>query len=123
VRFAGTRRDLGDVLAALDVFVLPSLWEGLPLSLILAMGAGRAVVVTAVGGVPEIVRDGATGLVVAPGDPKALGGALARLVCDPAERDRLGKAAREFALPRFSVDGYVTALTALYERLLEARAA
>jgi glycosyltransferase involved in cell wall biosynthesis len=118
VHFLGARRDLGSLLAAVDVFVMPSLWEGLPLSMVLAMGAGLPVVATRVAGIPEVVQDDVTGLLVPPGDATALGAALARLVADRSVGQRLGAAAREFVRPRFGVDGYVSAVTALYDRLL-----
>lgn len=118
VHFLGPRRDLGDLLGAIDAFVMPSLWEGLPLSLVLAMGAGLPVVATAVAGIPEVVDDGRTGLLVPPGDRAALGSALAALVDDEVARARLGDAARASVLPRFNVDGYVQSIVALYDRLL-----
>ena len=121
VHFAGARRDLGNVLASIDVFVMPSLWEGLPLSLVLAMGAGLPVVATAVAGIPEVVANGERGLLVAPGDVDGLGAALARVFGDAAERTRLGDAARAFVRPRFGVDNYVSSVTALYDRLLAAQ--
>src|SRR5207247_7695263 len=83
VHFLGVRRDVGNVLNASDVFVLPSLWEGLPLALVLAMGAGVPVVSTTVGGIPEIVEDGRTGLLVPPADSAELGRGLSRLLTDP----------------------------------------
>ena len=118
VHFLGVRRDLGDLLAAVDLFVMPSLWEGLPLSMVLAMGAGLPVVATRVAGIPEVVRDGVTGVLVPPADVPALGSALTRLVSDPALRRTLGAAAAAFVRPRFGVDGYVDAVTGLYDRLL-----
>jgi glycosyltransferase involved in cell wall biosynthesis len=118
VHFLGARRDLGDLLGASDLFVMPSLWEGLPLSMILALGAGLGVVATRVAGIPEVVKDGETGLLVPPGDPRALGDALARLVADEELRARLGASARAFVVPRFGVDGYVASVSALYDRLL-----
>lgn len=118
VHFLGARRDLGDLLAAIDLFVMPSLWEGLPLSMVLAMGAGLPVIATRVAGIPEVVRDGTTGLLVPPADVPALGAALARLVSDPALRRSLGAAAAAFVRPRFGVDGYVDAVSGLYDRLL-----
>ena len=121
VHFVGPRRDLGNLLSASDLFVMPSLWEGLPLSMILAMGAGLAVVATRVAGIPEVVRDGETGLLVSPADPPGLGGAMARLVGDPTLRARLGSAAKAFVLPRFGVDNYVASVSALYDRLLTAK--
>jgi glycosyltransferase involved in cell wall biosynthesis len=100
---------------------MPSLWEGLPLSMILALGAGMGVVATRVAGIPEVVRDGHTGLLVPPANAGALGAALARLVAEPSLRARLGAAAREFVRPRFGVDGYVEAVSSLYDRLLAAK--
>ena len=121
VHFLGARRDLGNLLAAMDVFVLPSLWEGLPLSLVLAMGAGVPVVATNVAGIPEVVEEGRTGLLVPPADSAALGRALARLFGDASLRQRLGRDARAAVLPRFGVDGYVSSVTHLYDRLLSKR--
>lgn len=121
VHFLGARRDLGNLLAASDVFVMPSLWEGLPLSMVLAMGGGVPVVATRVAGIPEIVKDGETGLLVHPGDSSALGAALARLAADASLRARLGAAAREYVRPRFGADGYVASVTALYDRLLASK--
>jgi glycosyltransferase involved in cell wall biosynthesis len=118
VHFLGARRDLGNLLAAMDVFVLPSLWEGLPLSMVLAMGAGVPVVATAVAGIPEVVADGRTGLLVAPADARALGSALERLFVDPDLRRRIGAEARAAVLPRFGVDRYVESIVSLYDRLL-----
>jgi glycosyltransferase involved in cell wall biosynthesis len=121
VHFTGIRRDVGNVLAALDMFVMPSLWEGLPLALVHAMGAGLPVVASAVAGVPEVVQHGQTGMLVQPGDVDGLAAALERLVHDPAERSRLGLAARDYVRPRFGVDGFVGSTTALYDRLLAAK--
>jgi len=119
VHFAGARRDLGNVLSAFDVFVLPSLWEGLPLSLVLAMGASLPVVATAVAGVPEVVEHGKTGWLVPPGDVSSLAEALSMLAVNPDLRARLGGAARGAVLTKFGVDAYVEALSTLYDRLLE----
>jgi glycosyltransferase involved in cell wall biosynthesis len=123
VHFLGARRDLGDLLSAMDIFVLPSLWEGLPLSLVLAMGAALPVVSTRVAGIPEVVTDGETGLLVPPSDAPSLGAALARLAGSADERARLGRAGQAFVRPRFGIDGYVAAITGLYERLLAREAA
>jgi glycosyltransferase involved in cell wall biosynthesis len=118
VHFLGPRRDLGNLLAAMDVFVLPSLWEGLPLSMVLAMGAGVPVVATRVAGIPEVVDDGRTGLLVPPGDAEALGAALARVLNEPELRRRMSEEARASVLPRFGVNRYVDSVVALYDRLL-----
>ena len=122
VHFVGARRDLGDLLAAMDVFVLPSLWEGLPLSLVLAMGAGVPVVSTTVAGIPEVVQDGKTGWLVAPGEVAELGDAIARVLNDPQTSARMAADARAQVVPRFNVDGYVAAVVGLYDRLLADRA-
>jgi len=118
VHFLGARRDLGNLLAAIDLFVMPSLWEGLPLSMVLAMGAGLPVVATRVAGIPEVVQDGVTGVLVPPADVTGLGSAMAKLVSDPALRQTLGAAAAAFVRPRFGVDRYVESVTRVYDRLL-----
>ena len=120
--FLGARRDLGNILAASDIFVMPSLWEGLPLSLVLAMGAGVPVVATRVAGVPEVVDHRHTGLLVPPGDATALGEALSELVMHPELRVALGHAARRFVTPRFGADQYVSSITSLYDALLTSKA-
>lgn len=121
VHFLGARRDLGNLLGAMDVFVMPSLWEGLPLSLVLAMGARLPVVATAVAGIPEVVDDGRTGLLVPPGDAVALGAALTLAFNDPPRRARMGHDARASVLPRFGVDKYVASVAELYDELLRRR--
>jgi glycosyltransferase involved in cell wall biosynthesis len=119
VHFTGPRRDLGDLLGAMDVFVMPSLWEGLPLSLVLAMGAAVPVVATAVAGIPEVVDSGRTGVLVPPGDATALGVALARVFGDPAFRHRIAVDGQASVLPRFGVERYVETIVGLYDELLE----
>jgi glycosyltransferase involved in cell wall biosynthesis len=121
VHFLGARRDLGNLLNSIDIFVMPSLWEGLPLSMVLAMGAGLPVVASRVAGIPEVVQHGVTGLLVPPADVAALGSALSRLVADPALRHTMGAAACAFVRPRFGVDGYVAAVTGLYDQLVTAK--
>jgi len=120
VHFLGARRDLGDLLGAMDVFVMPSLWEGLPLSMILAMGAGLPVVVTAVAGIPEVVENRKTGWLVEAGSVVGLSTALAEVFADPVRASAVGEAARVFVLPRFGVDSYVSSIAGLYDRLLAA---
>ena len=121
VHFLGARRDLGNILGAIDIFAMPSFWEGLPLSMVLAMGAGLPVVASRVAGIPEVVKDRVSGLLVDAGDSAQLARALAALVQDSGLCARLGSAGRAFVRPRFGVDGYVASVTGLYDRLLAAR--
>jgi len=94
VVLTGYRQDIDVVLAALDIYVQPSLEEGLGLAVMEAMAAGLPVVVTRVGGLPELVENGRTGLLVAPGDARALSDAIGLLLSDDELRARLGEAAR-----------------------------
>jgi glycosyltransferase involved in cell wall biosynthesis len=94
VVFAGHRPDARRLLAAADVFVLPSRHEGMPLVALEAMEAGLPVVATRVIGSAEVVHDGVTGALVRPGDPTALGAAVGRLLADPDLRRRQGVAGR-----------------------------
>jgi glycosyltransferase involved in cell wall biosynthesis len=121
VHFMGARRDLGNILGSVDLFAMPSLWEGLPLSLVLAMGAGLPVVATRVAGIPEVVQDTVSGFLVSPDNSAELGDALARVAADPALRRSAGEAARAYVRPRFGVDQYVSSITDLYDRLLAAK--
>ena len=120
VALAGPRTDIPDLLAAADVFVLTSIREGLPVSLLEAMAAGKAIVAASVGGVPDAISDGETGLLIPPGDAAAAAGAVCRLLDDPALRSSLGRSAVRVAEERFSID-FVARLVgetyvALYER-------
>ena len=121
VRFLGNRSDVPALLAAADLFVLSSLWEGLPLALIEAMASGLPVVVTAVGGNLEVVEDGETGLLVPAADEHALAKAISSLVDNPLRRERMGRAARERFDHRFSLRTLVQAHERLYEELLTGR--
>jgi glycosyltransferase involved in cell wall biosynthesis len=121
VHFAGARRDLGNILGAIDFFTMPSLWEGLPLSLVLAMGAGLPVVATRVAGIPEVVTHDLSGLLVEPGDRAALGREMARLAESAELRRSLGDQARAFVRPRFGFERYIESITSLYDRLLTAK--
>jgi len=116
--FTGAREDIPRILAALDLFVLPSLWEGLPLALLEAMAAGLPVVASDVGGVPEILVDGETGCLVPPRDPAALAAAILEFVDHPEIRQRLGAAGQQRVKESFSAQNLVARLTALYEELL-----
>jgi glycosyltransferase involved in cell wall biosynthesis len=118
VELLGERHDVPALLAAADVFVLASRSEGAPLSVLEAMAAGLPVVASAVGGVPELVADGETGLLVPPGDPAALSSALARLLDDAELRRRMGAAGRARARDRFDISALRAAHLELYAREL-----
>ena len=123
VRFLGSRADVPDILRASDVFVLSSDYEGNPLSVLEAMAAGLPVISTAVGGVPELVQDGATGLLVTAGDAHALAEAIVQMGRDPMRRAVMGDAARQTALQRFDVRVMSRAYATLYKQLLDSPAA
>ena len=114
VRFLGARADIPDVLASLDVFAFPSLFEGLCLAVIEAQVAGVPVVATAVGGIKETVVEGETGLLVPLRDPEALASAIRRLLERPDEAARLAAEARRRALERYSEERMVSGTLALY---------
>ncbi|MGF6272816.1 glycosyltransferase involved in cell wall biosynthesis [Massilia sp. UYP11] len=105
------------LLDAATVFVLPSHAEGLPMSLLEAMAHGVPVVATAVGGIPDAVRDGVEGVLVAPGDTAALAAAVLGLLADPDTRMRLGAAGRERVRTEFSSTRMIATLEDLYEKL------
>ncbi|MGH2672745.1 MAG: glycosyltransferase family 4 protein [Actinomycetota bacterium] len=119
VRFLGWVQDLAALYAALDVVVLTSRNEGTPVSLVEAGAAGRPVVATRVGGVPDVVADGETGILVPPGDPAATAAAIERLLGEPALARAMGGTARARVPSRFSADRLVDDLAALYSRLLD----
>jgi len=121
VHFLGWRRDLDLIYADSGVVALTSRNEGSPTSLIEAMAAGRAVVATRVGGVPDLVEDGVTGCVVPPDDPAALADALLGLLRDPGRRQRLGQAARRRVVPAFAAERLVASLQHLYEEFLRVK--
>jgi glycosyltransferase involved in cell wall biosynthesis len=114
LHFVGNRSDVPSVLAAADAFVLPSLWEGLPMALLEAMAAGLPLVATAVAGTRQVVTDGRHGLLVPPGDSSALASALGRLKRDPELRDRLGASARGHVRAEFSVQAQARRHADLY---------
>jgi glycosyltransferase involved in cell wall biosynthesis len=122
VRLLGIRTDVPALLAAADLFVMSSRSEGLPLALLEAMYAGKAVVATSVGGVPEVVRSGENGLLVSPGSDTELADAIATLARSAELRNRLGAAARETIEGGFTEAAYLESLSALYVELAEAHA-
>jgi len=115
--FHGFVPDLRERLAGLDVLVQPSRADNLPFSVLEAMAAGLPVIGTRVGGIPELVLDGETGLLVDPERPVALAEALDELAGDPERRQKLGVQGRERALEQFSPEATARRTVALYEEL------
>jgi glycosyltransferase involved in cell wall biosynthesis len=116
VRFLGERGDIERLLPGMDVFVLSSREEGIPNALLEAMAAGRACVATAVGGTPEVLRDGETGWLVPPGEPGALADALEQALTRPGEARRRSEAACRAAREELSIEVMVRRHEEFYER-------
>ena len=117
VRFLGHRRDVPALLAIADLFVLPSLFEGFPLSVLEAMAAGVPVVATAIGGTDELVSSD-TGTLVAPADPRALADGIRAVLADREGAARRAAMARQHVLATHSASTMVASMSALYESLL-----
>jgi glycosyltransferase involved in cell wall biosynthesis len=118
----GLRSDIGNLLAGADVFVLPSLSEGLPLALVEAMLAARPIVATAVGEIPVVLDEERAGVVVPPADAAALARALATLIDDPGHARALGAAAARRAQAEYTADRMVERYVALYAKRLSGTA-
>jgi len=118
VRFVGQQSNVPEWLAAMDLFVLPSDWEGMSNALLEAMAVGLPVVATAVGGTPEVVVDGVTGLLVPPRDPEALAEAIIALLQDRERAEAMGRTGQERVERYFTVERMVQKTEALYEELI-----
>lgn len=118
IRATGWLTDYHPLLSTFDVFVQPSRTDAAPLSVIEAMLAARPVVATEVGGLPELVIHGETGLLVPPDQPRALAEAIAQLLGDPDRRRRMGERGRAVARERFSVERMVDGYQLLYDELV-----
>jgi glycosyltransferase involved in cell wall biosynthesis len=114
VHVVTNRNDIPDLLALADIFVMPSLFEGLPMALLEAMIAGKAIVASATSGIPEAIESGREGLLVTPGDVAALARALQSLLTDEARRSALGEAAARRAGGEFTVQVMADRYEALY---------
>jgi glycosyltransferase involved in cell wall biosynthesis len=117
VRFLGTRRDIPRILQALDVFVMPSRWEGIPLTLLEAMGQGLPAISTRVGRAPEIIEDGANGRLAPVGDPEALAGAILELYREPEKRKQWGEQARRTVREKYTLEHFLAQFAAIYLEL------
>jgi glycosyltransferase involved in cell wall biosynthesis/protein-tyrosine-phosphatase len=112
--FAGARQDVHDLIAAMDVFVLPSLDEGIPMALLEAMALRVPVVATAVGGVPEVVEDGVSGILIPPADHEALADGCLRLIADREWARAIGTRGRHLVEQRFTQERCGRALLTAY---------
>lgn len=118
IHFLGSRSDVADLLVASDFFILPSLWEGLPMALLEAMSAGLPIVASEVSGTVQVMIPGKTGLLVPPGDSQQLASAILRLLDNPQEAQAMGAAAREQVEANFSARKQADEHMVLYQRLL-----
>ena len=118
VTLAGTRKDVADLLAASDVFLMSSISEGIPLTVIEAMAARRPVVSTSVGGIPELVEHGVTGLLAASGDSASLAASLVQLYRRPDLRERMAIVAARYAAEKFSLNRMLNGYRDVYREVL-----
>lgn len=119
--FTGFRKDIPEILSILDVFVLVSLKEGLGVSLLEAGSYGLPIVATNVGGIPEVVRDGITGLLAPPKDSEALAEKIIYLLSHPEEARKMGENGRKWVRKNFSVEKMVNTYVNLYEHSVQGR--
>ena len=120
--WTGERDDVNRILAAVDVTVLPSLDDALPMAILEAMAAGRPVVASEVGGIPECVRSGKTGILVPARDPDALAHAVTRVFTNPTEREKMIRAGRRQVQKHFCTERQATAIEAAFGRVVTKRA-
>jgi glycosyltransferase involved in cell wall biosynthesis len=118
VKFWGFRTDIPDILSRLDILVLPSLQEPFGKIVIEAMAMEKPVVASKVGGVPEIVMDGKTGLLIPPGDSDAICQALQQLIEDREKREQMGREGRKRVEQMFSLEKHVHKIQQVYEAIL-----
>ena len=118
VIFTGFRKDAVEIMSIFDIFVLPSLWEGMPVAVLEAMALSKPVVVTAAGGCPELVTSGENGYLVEPADCTGLSKAIVNILKDPVLAERMGDNSRK-KVEQFSVDKMVERTEELYERLVK----
>jgi glycosyltransferase involved in cell wall biosynthesis len=116
--FLGARRNVAEILSQVDIFVLPSLWEGLGLAVLEAAAAGKPIVASRVGGIPEIIYDGEIGVLVEPKNVKSLADGLERVLLGEGEAKEMGQRAREMIIEKFSVEKMVDEYEKLYDGLV-----
>jgi glycosyltransferase involved in cell wall biosynthesis len=118
VAFVGARRDIPEVLSLMNIFVLPSLYEGFGIAILEAMAAGKPVVATTVGGIPEFVVSGQSGVLVPPGDAPALAKAIKQLLDEPEKACAMGRQGQAHVQKHYSIESVVRQHEQLYELCL-----
>lgn len=121
VHFLGSRKDVPEILRGLDVYVLSSESEGMSNTILEAMASGRPVIATAVGGNPELVVDGETGLLVPPNDPPAMAAAITKLLGEPQLRKQMGESGRRRVEEKFSLEVMVRNYAKVYLEVFSRR--
>ncbi len=117
IHLIGHRKEIPEILACFDIFVLSSRWEGLPITLLEAMASAKPVVATSVGGVPELVENGKTGILVPPLNPEQLAMALLKLIEDDTMRTQFGKFALDVVKRKYDIKDYISKHLNYYEKL------
>ncbi len=119
VIFTGRRRDIPDILSCIDIFVMPSIAEGLPNALLEAMAMGKPIVATEVGGIPEVIKNGSNGQLVPPRDPGALAMAIKEFIGNGQLATKMGQAARNLVLDNYSIGKTAQKWQSLYLSILK----
>lgn len=117
VEFLGVRRDIGRLMKSAKLFVLPSRWEGLPLTILEAMSSGAGIIATKVGGIPEVIQNGKEGVLISSEDPEALAKAIAELLKDRELRVKLGINAYKRVKEGYSIEVYTKNILGFYKSL------
>jgi glycosyltransferase involved in cell wall biosynthesis len=118
VIFAGLRRDVPAVMAAIDVLAFSSKWEGLPVAMLEGMAAGKPVVATAVNGIPGVLADGKMGILAPPNNPEALAEGMMALLQNPVLAQSMGATGYEHVAAHYSISAAIQRTAALYQRLI-----
>ncbi len=118
VEFLGVRRDIEKLMKSTKLFVLPSRWEGLPLTILEAMSSGAGIIATKVGGIPEVIQNGKEGILISSEDSETLAGAIAELLKDRELRVKLGINAYKKVKEKYSIEAYTKNILEFYKSLI-----
>ena len=119
IEFLGVRKDIEKLMKSTKILVLPSRWEGLPLTMLEAMSSGAGIIATEVGGIPEVIEHGKEGILISPEDPTALAGAIAELLKDRELRVKLSVNAYKKVKEKYSIEVYIKNILEFYKSLLD----